>query len=119
MTRAPNSPRMRVQKGPAMRVPSSSTFTPSRGRMGSVMVDVLSRAAFHQGLGDGAGIGMLDLAAHRKPPCDAAHPEAPGTQKFGNGMGRDLALVGEVGGHDHLLHRAVGGPSDELFQVQL
>src|ERR1044072_2882851 len=68
---------------------------------------LLDFAALQQRLRDGARVDVLELAAERHAARDAAHFHAARAQHLGDVMSGGLALVGEVGGEDHLAHCVV------------
>src|SRR5690606_5768979 len=75
-------------------------------------------AALDEGLGDGARIGELELAADRYAPRNATDLDTAGTQQFGDVVRSRFTFVGEVGGHDDLLDQAVAGAADQALEVQ-
>ena len=43
-------------------------------------------------------------------PCQARHHESPRFERLANDMGGGFTFGGEIGGQNHLLHHAIGGP---------
>src|SRR5688572_8783421 len=70
-------------------------------RTGNLLLDF---APLQQRLRDGTRVDVLELAAQGHAARDAAGADAPRAQHLRYVVRRRLALVGEVGGEDHLLH---------------
>src|SRR5690606_37324305 len=114
ITSAPKSAIILPAKGPAISCPSSITRSPrSAPRLVSIafsMVISVDVAPVAQRVRDGARIDVLQLAADRHAPRQPRHAQPARAQHLADIVGGGLALLGEIGGEDHLLHDAVAGP---------
>ena len=70
-------------------------------------------------MGNRAQIHVFQLAAHGHAARQARGLQAFGFKALGDHMGRGLALGGEVGSQNNLLHDAVARPRKQFLQAQV
>src|SRR5690606_25981247 len=123
ITSAPKSAIMRAAKGPAISCPSSITRSPrSAPALVSIAVSIgisVDVAPVAQGMGDGARVDVLELAAHRHAPRQPGDAQPARAQHLPEVVGGGLALLGEVGGEDHLGDDAVAGAREQALEMDV